>query len=85
MIYSLGEVNSNSHCLTIVSLSFITPMVVLTDMSLEYILSHPEATERLIKWVIELNEYDIDYQPHSAIKAQALTNFLMEITRIEDQ
>ncbi|KAL0440368.1 UNVERIFIED_CONTAM: hypothetical protein Slati_2519800 [Sesamum latifolium] len=36
----------------------------------------PETSGRMVKWAIELSEYDISYQPRSAIKAQALTEFV---------
>ncbi|KAL0363874.1 UNVERIFIED_CONTAM: hypothetical protein Sangu_0485000 [Sesamum angustifolium] len=38
----------------------------------------------MIKWVIELSEYDISYQPKSTIKAQALAEFVNEATLVED-
>ena len=39
-----------------------------------------EATGRLIQWAIELSEFDFRYQPRSAIKAQVLTDFIIEFT-----
>lgn len=37
-----------------------------------------------MKWAIELGEYDIQYSPRTAIKAQALSDFLVEFTsRVE--
>ncbi|XP_073298515.1 uncharacterized protein [Primulina huaijiensis] len=33
----------------------------------------------MVKWAIELGEYGIEYKPRVAIKAQALTNFLIEM------
>ena len=39
-----------------------------------------EAAGRLIQWAIELSEFDIRYQPRSAIKAQALADFIAEFT-----
>ncbi|XP_074573491.1 uncharacterized protein LOC141829917 [Curcuma longa] len=47
------------------------------------ILTQPEASGRLIKWTVELGEYDIRYEPRAAIKAQALADFLSEISREE--
>lgn len=41
-------------------------------------MANPDASGRLIKWTIKLNEYDIQYHPQTAIKAQDLTNFLVE-------
>ncbi|XP_075480663.1 uncharacterized protein LOC142521330 [Primulina tabacum] len=55
------------------------PIVVLTDSPLGRIMTHAEVSGRMVKWTIELGEYDIEYQPRAAIKAQALTDFLIEM------
>ena len=39
-----------------------------------------KAAVRLIQWAIELNEFDVRYQPRNAIKAQVLTNFIAEFS-----
>ncbi|XP_074366861.1 uncharacterized protein LOC141707523 [Apium graveolens] len=57
---------------------------VLTDQPLRNILHGPKASGRLIKWAIELGEFDIKYKPRRAIKAQALADFVVECT-INDQ
>jgi hypothetical protein len=41
-------------------------------------LNNREATEKIAKWVIELSMYDIIYKPRTAIKGQALSNFVVE-------
>lgn len=51
----------------------------------DHILSHPETTRKLIEWAIEVSDYDIDYQPHSSINAQALADFLVETIQKEEQ
>uniref|UniRef100_A0A2N9GMR1 Uncharacterized protein n=1 Tax=Fagus sylvatica TaxID=28930 RepID=A0A2N9GMR1_FAGSY len=38
-----------------------------------------------IAWSIELSEFDIDYRPRTAIKAQALANFIAEFTSKDDE
>ena len=55
-------------------------IVVITTYPLKSILQKPELFDRLTKWVIELSEYDISYQPHIAIKSQALANFIADFT-----
>ncbi|XP_073304114.1 uncharacterized protein [Primulina huaijiensis] len=54
------------------------PIVVLTNSPLGRIMTHAEVSGRMVKWTTELGEYDIEYQPRVAIKAQALTDFLIE-------
>ncbi|XP_071933995.1 uncharacterized protein [Coffea arabica] len=51
-----------------------------TDQPFRQVLSRPEASGRLTKWAIELGEYDLSYEPRTAIKAQALADFLAELT-----
>ncbi|XP_075521096.1 uncharacterized protein LOC142554295 [Primulina tabacum] len=54
------------------------PIVVLTNSPLGRILTHSDMSGRLVKWTTELGEYDIQYEPRTAIKAQALADFLAE-------
>ncbi|XP_073019294.1 uncharacterized protein [Primulina eburnea] len=42
-------------------------------------MTHAEVSGRMVKWTIELGEYDIEYKSRVAIKAQALTDFLIEM------
>ena len=53
---------------------------VMTDHPLKKTMNKLEAAGRLIQWAVELSEFDIQYQPRHAIKAQALANFIAEFT-----
>ncbi|KAH9684964.1 Ribonuclease H [Citrus sinensis] len=46
-------------------------------------LHKPDASGRLVKWAIELSEFDIDYKPRAAIKAQAMADFVAEFAEPE--
>jgi hypothetical protein len=46
-------------------------------------LDNREATGKIAKWTIELSMYDIVYKPRIAIKAQALSDFVVEWTEIQ--
>ncbi|KAK3032340.1 hypothetical protein RJ639_035391 [Escallonia herrerae] len=59
-------------------------IVVLTDQPLGKVLQNPDASGRLVNWSVELGEFDIKYQPRTAIKAQALSDFVVEYTILED-
>ena len=55
-------------------------IIVLTDYPLRKAMNKPDAAGRLIQWSIEMSEFDIDYRPRTAIKAQALADFIAEFT-----
>ncbi|XP_022854622.1 uncharacterized protein LOC111375929 [Olea europaea var. sylvestris] len=40
----------------------------------------PDVSGRLLKWAIELEEFDIEFKPRPSIKVQALANFIAELT-----
>ncbi|KAL5843565.1 hypothetical protein ACOSQ4_009523 [Xanthoceras sorbifolium] len=53
---------------------------VLTTFPLKNILHKPELSGRLVKWTVELSEYDVNYQPCTAIKSQVLEDFIADFT-----
>ncbi|KAK3035374.1 hypothetical protein RJ639_033658 [Escallonia herrerae] len=59
-------------------------IIVLTDQPLRKVLMSPEASGRLVNWSIELGEFDLQYKPRTAVKAQALADFIVECTLPED-
>ncbi|KAL0313608.1 UNVERIFIED_CONTAM: hypothetical protein Sradi_5760100 [Sesamum radiatum] len=59
---------------------FLTHRVgVKTKMPLKQTLGKSDSSGRLIKWAVELSEYDISYLPCTTIKAQALADFVSEV------
>jgi hypothetical protein len=48
-------------------------------------MNKPDAAGRLIQWAVELSEFDIEYRPRQAIKAQALADFIAEFTVAEEE
>ena len=56
------------------------PIVVLTQYPLRAILHKPELSGRLTKWAVELSEYDITFQPRTAIKSQVLADFIADFS-----
>ncbi|XP_052295858.1 uncharacterized protein LOC127901870 [Citrus sinensis] len=52
-------------------------------LPLRQTLHKPDASGRLVKWAVELSEFDIDYKPRAAIKAQAMADFVAEFTEPE--
>uniref|UniRef100_A0A2N9FY66 Uncharacterized protein n=1 Tax=Fagus sylvatica TaxID=28930 RepID=A0A2N9FY66_FAGSY len=60
-------------------------IIVLTNHPLRKAMNKPDAAGRLIQWAVELSEFDIEYHPRQAIKAQALADFIAEFTVTEDE
>lgn len=53
---------------------------VLIDQPLRTVLHRPKTSGRLVKWLVELNEFNIKYHPRGAIKGQAVVDFIVEYT-----
>jgi hypothetical protein len=56
---------------------------VHTSSTLGEILNNREATEKIAKCAIELSMYDIVYKLRTAIKAQALSDFVVKWTETQ--
>ena len=54
-----------------------------TEYPMKQVLHKPETSRILMKWVIELSEFDIRYKPKTTIKEQILADFVMELTSAE--
>ncbi|KAL0447847.1 UNVERIFIED_CONTAM: hypothetical protein Slati_1912600 [Sesamum latifolium] len=61
------------------------PVGVRTNTPLKQVLGKPEVSGRLVKWVIELSEYDISYLLWTTITAQALADSVSEITQMSQE
>ncbi|KAL5555727.1 hypothetical protein UlMin_037963 [Ulmus minor] len=55
-------------------------IIVPTKFPLKQILQKPDTSGCLAKWSIELGEFDILFKPRTAIKGQALADFIAEFT-----
>ena len=53
---------------------------VPTEYPMKQVLHKLETSGRLMKWAIELSEFDIRYKSKTAIKGQVLVDFVMEFT-----
>ena len=53
---------------------------ILTKYLMKQVLHKPETSGRLMKWAIELSEFDIRYKLKTTIKGQILADFVMEFT-----
>ena len=51
---------------------------VLTSYPLRQVLQKPKASGHLLKWAVELRQFDIHFRPCTTIKGQALADFVTE-------
>ena len=56
----------------------------MINQPIKKVMNKPEATGRMVQWAIELSQFDVEYHPRTAIKAQALADFIAEFTTLED-
>lgn len=57
------------------------PVIVMTDQPLRQIRLKLDASGHLVKWLVEMSEFDITYRPGGATKAQGLAEFVAECTK----
>ena len=65
------------HCFTDHEVIFVT------SYPLGDIIHNRDATGRISKWALELMGHDIRYVPPTAIKSQALADFIAEWTKVQ--
>ncbi|XP_061376077.1 uncharacterized protein LOC133318132 [Gastrolobium bilobum] len=56
------------------------PITVRTNQPIRLVLHKPDLDGRMMSQAIELSEYQISYEPRTAIKVQALTYFIAEMS-----
>ncbi|CAJ2646545.1 unnamed protein product [Trifolium pratense] len=54
-------------------------IVVRTDQPIKSLLGRPDMAGRMLKWSLELSEFDIRYESRKALKAQVLADFVAEM------
>ena len=59
------------------------PITVVSSAPLGDIIQNKEATGRVAKWAIELGPHGLKYVPHTAIKSQALVDFINDWTELQ--
>ncbi|GAV85390.1 RVT_3 domain-containing protein, partial [Cephalotus follicularis] len=53
------------------------------DKPLKQVLAKPDTSSRLMKWSVELGEYDVKFESKPAIKSQVLAEFVGDNTPME--
>ena len=62
----------------------VNPILVMMDQPIRKSMNKPESAGRMVQWAIKLSQFDIEYHPRTATKAQTLVDFIAEFTLLED-
>ena len=52
----------------------------MTDLPIQQVLGKTDVARRMIKWAIELSEFDTQYESRGPIKGQVLEDFIPKLT-----
>ena len=58
------------------------PVTLVSSAPLADTMGSRDATGRVAKWAIEIASHDIQYEPRTAIKSQALADFLVDWAKL---
>lgn len=61
------------------------PIKVLIETPFKKILQWPDTSSRMVNWLVELSEFDIDYLPWSILKGQVLADFVVELANFSEE
>lgn len=67
-------------------LYFLSHLIkVRINLPFKQTLGRPDLSGRMVKWAVELGEYEIEFEPYMPIKAQALADVLYKTTRVRER
>ena len=52
----------------------------MTNLPIQKVLQKPYVTGRMVRWAVELSEFDIQYEPRGSIKGQVYADFVAELS-----
>ena len=55
-------------------------VLVMTDLPIQKVMKKPDVAGRMVKWAVQLSEYDIKYEPRGSIKGQIFADFVVELS-----
>ncbi|XP_068463951.1 uncharacterized protein [Phaseolus vulgaris] len=55
-------------------------VVVMTNLPIQKVLQKPDVARRMVRWAVELSEFDIQYEPRGSIKGQVYADFVAKLS-----
>jgi len=60
-------------------------VIAMTDMQIRKILQKLDIAGRMVRWVVELSKFDIQYEPRGSIKGQVYVDFMVKLSSDDTQ
>jgi len=55
-------------------------VIVITDLPIRKVLQKPDVEGRIVRWAVELSEFDVQYEPRGPIQGQVYADFIVELS-----
>ncbi|XP_068500838.1 uncharacterized protein [Phaseolus vulgaris] len=55
-------------------------VVVMTNLPIQKVLQKPDVAGRMVRWAVELSEFEIQYEARGSIKGQVYADFVAELS-----
>jgi len=55
-------------------------VIVMTNLPIRKVLQNPHVTGRIVRWAVELSEFDVQYEPKGPIKSHVYVDFVVELS-----
>jgi len=52
----------------------------MTNLPIQKVLQKPDVAGRMVRWAVELSEFEIQYEPRGSIKGQVYADFIAELS-----
>jgi len=52
----------------------------MTNLPIRKVLQKPDVAGRMVRWAVELSEFDVQYEPKDLIKGQLYADFVVELS-----
>jgi len=54
----------------------------MTNLPIRKVLQKPDVIGRMVRWAVELSEFDVQYEPRGLIKGQVFADFVVELSSV---
>ncbi|XP_068477201.1 uncharacterized protein [Phaseolus vulgaris] len=54
----------------------------MTDLPIRKVLQKPDVVGRMVRWAVELSEFDVQYEPRGPIKGHVYVDFVVELSSL---